>query len=122
MRVRSGSVAIFLVARHCRRCLLYRPAGVTVDAYTQFLARFEVWNVLGRQGYRGTGFGISPHAPGAKMQRKAAEAANFDALSTGQAIGHVLEHRFHGELDVPIRQLRLLLRDALDEFRFSHGT
>ena len=113
--LRCGSICGFGCGQHAI------PLQALVHPIPKLFAGLEVRHVLGRERDRGAGLGISTHAPRTEVQREAAEAADLDALAAREAVGHMLEYRLHRELDVPIRQLRLLLRDALDQFRFGHG-
>ncbi|MNW19672.1 hypothetical protein D3C71_2197670 [compost metagenome] len=55
------------------------------------------------------------------MQGEAAEAANLDAITSGQGMRHLLKHSLDGQLDIPGRQLPLMGNDAFDQLRLGHG-
>ena len=64
----------------------------------------------------GTGFGIATHAGGAEMEGKTAEAANFNATTAGQGIGHLLDQGLDCQLHILGGQLRLPVGNALNQF------
>src|SRR5580704_4754399 len=95
--------------------------GAVIHPLTQVLAGLEVRNVLARERDGLTGLGIAALARGPEVQREAAEAANFDALPLGERITHDFQDLLQRQLNVLRRQMLLLRRDDLDEFRFRHG-
>src|SRR5690348_13215642 len=111
---RSGTTA-----KKCPRSR--RRFAALVDALPQFLARFEVWNVLAGQRHRGAGLGIAAGARRAVVQRKTAEAADFDAIAARQCCAHLLDHVAHRQLDISKRQMLLAFRERGDQFGFRHG-
>lgn len=46
------------------------------------------------------GFGVAAYARGAVVEGEAAEAADFYAISGGQALGHLLEHGLDSQLHI----------------------
>ncbi len=62
-----------------------RLIRTVVHALAQILARFEMRNMLAGEGDRLSGLGIAALPRRTKMQRKASEAANFDAFAGSPA-------------------------------------
>ena len=54
------------------------------------------------------------------MQRKAAEPPDFNTISIGQGLRHMLEYRLDGKFDVFIRKLSLLMCEDIYELGFGH--
>src|SRR5665213_3643970 len=104
------------------RSIANRPVGAAVDALAQVLAGLEVRHVLACQCHRFTGLGIAPLTWRTKMQREAAKAPDLDAIALCQRVAHDLEHLLESELHVLGRQMLLLRRNDLDQFRFCHST
>src|SRR5580692_400230 len=65
---------------------------------SEFLARAKEWNLLGIDADQLPRLGIASLPRAALLHRETAEAANFDALATGQRVGHCIEHRVHDRL------------------------
>ncbi|MNE06678.1 hypothetical protein D3C80_992760 [compost metagenome] len=66
----------------------------------QLLAWLEVWHKLAIQADGLAGFRVAAYAGGAVMQGEAAEAADFNAVASSQALGHLLKHGLDGQLDI----------------------
>ncbi len=105
---------------------LVRLAGVIVGStvgvhtFTQFLTRFEVRYVFCRQRDRRSSLGIASNPPWTVVQGEASESPNFDSATAGESFTHLLQHGSHREFDIPVGQLRLLLRNAFYQLRFCH--
>src|SRR5271170_5676603 len=97
-----------------------RLIRTVVDALAQVLARFEVRHMLAGQGDGFAGFRISALSWRPKMQREAAKTTYFDALACRQRIAHDFQELFDGQFDILRRQMLLLGRNDLNEFRFRH--
>src|SRR5690349_10745512 len=65
-----------------------RSTRAVIHALAQVLARLEVRDVLAGQRHRFPGLRIAPLARRPEMQRKAAEAANLDALPGRESVTH----------------------------------
>src|SRR5690606_7825642 len=65
-----------------------RQMARLIDALAQVLARLEVRNVLARERDGLARLRVAPHARRPIVQRKAAEAADLDALAAGERLAH----------------------------------
>src|SRR5690606_12486833 len=85
---------------------LIRAVGkAAVDLLTQGFAWLEVRHtLLGHQNLLSR-LGITPDTGRAARQRKAAEAANLDALAGPQGLGHRIEDRLDRIVGIAHRQL-----------------
>ncbi|MNC91413.1 hypothetical protein D3C83_76720 [compost metagenome] len=54
------------------------------------------------------------------MQRETSEAPDLDALPARERLAHEFENMLHGQLDVLGREVLLVSRNRLDQFRFCH--
>ena len=54
------------------------------------------------------------------FHRKCAKTAQFNTVAAGQSCDDFVEDCVHNVLDVPLIEMRVVLGDALDEFRFDH--
>src|SRR5690606_28409794 len=97
-----------------------RGPDAFVDPLAQVLARLEVRHVLAGQRHGLAGLGIAPLPGRAEVQREAAETPDLDALALRQRIAHDLQDLLQRQLDVARRQVLLLGRDDLDQFRLRH--
>src|SRR6202043_3885973 len=82
---------------------------------------FEMRNVLTGERDGLAGFRIAALARWPEVQREAAEAADLDAFPLGERITHDFQDLLQRQLHVFRRQMLLLRRDDLDEFRLRHG-
>ena len=71
-----------------------------------------------RHGF--TGLRVAALSRRTEMQREAAEATDFDALTGGQCVAHDLEHLLERQLHILGRQMLLLGGDQFDEFRLRN--
>ena len=67
-----------------------------VDAFAQILARLEVWYVFTGQGNSLSRLGIAANAWRTKVQRKAAEPSDLDALTPSQSVTHQVKKMLDG--------------------------
>ena len=63
-----------------------------VDPLAQIFARFEMRDVFAGKRHGFTGLRVAALSRRTEMQREAAEATDFDALTGGQCVAHDLEH------------------------------
>jgi hypothetical protein len=85
-------------------------------AASRGLSRLEMRDVLAGKRDGLAGLRVAPLARRAEMERKAAEAADLDALAASERVAHDLEHLLHRQLDVLGRKMLLLGGDDLDQF------
>src|ERR1700722_13619084 len=78
-------------------------------------------HVFAGERYRLAGLRIASLARRPKMQRETAKAADLDPLALGQCVAHDLAHLLQGQLDTLGREMLLLRRNDLDQFRLRHG-
>ena len=57
---------------------------------------------------------------GAMLYRECAETAKFDTITPCQRSRDLIKNRIHDILKVSLIEARVVLRDALNEFRFYH--
>src|SRR5918997_698862 len=72
----------------------------------------------------GNGFTRARVASGARvalLDREGAEAAQFDAVTPRQRVRDGVEDGVDDVLDVALIEMRIALRDLLDELGFDHG-
>ena len=91
-----------------------------VHPLAQRRARPEVRCVPRGKRHRGPRSWIAPDPSSTKVQREAAEAPNLDTPAVGEACRHVFEHHLHRKLHVAPGEQRVLVRNALDQFRPRH--
>src|SRR5215467_7693090 len=91
-----------------------------VHSLAQFLAGFEVRDVLLRHLHSLARLGIASRTRRPVVESEAAEAANLDAFSLGQALRHGVENHLDRKLGIFGHQLRELRRQAVDQLRFGH--
>src|SRR5882757_3041486 len=91
-----------------------------VDAFAQVFARLEMRHMFAGERHCLAGLGIASLPRRPKMQREAAETAYLDALAGRQRIAHDFEELLDRQLDILRRQMLLLRRYDLNEFRFRH--
>ena len=58
----------------------------------------------------------------ARFDRKGAEAPQFDTVALAHGADDLVEHRIDDALDVAVIEMRILLRDLLDQFGLDHWT
>jgi hypothetical protein len=63
---------------------------------------------------------VAPDPRPTGPEREGTEAANLDALATGQGVAHLIEQRIHRQLDILGREMALLGSEAGDEFGSIH--
>ena len=97
-----------------------RRSSFLIHTLAKLLARLEVRDVLRWEGHRCAGLGVSSDPPGSEMEREAAKAPNLDSVATRETLRHVLEDRLDRQLDVPVDELGLLLRNPFDQLRLRH--
>ena len=90
------------------------------DPFAQLLARLEMKGVPSRKRHRRTGFGVPPHSRRAETEQEAAKTSDLDSPTTGETRRHLVEHNLHRTLDVALGDLRLLLRNPLDQIGLRH--
>src|SRR5208282_387559 len=103
-----------------RRSIADRLTCAVVDALAQVFARLEMRHVLTRQRYGLAGLRIAALPRRTEMQGKTPESPNLYALPGRERIAHDFQQLLDGELDILRRQMLLLSRNDLNEFRFRH--
>ncbi len=118
------AVPIDRVLRHrCPRIGLPREPDdlpALCDPLPEFLADLEVRHGLGRHLDRLACLRISAQAGGAVMRGEDAEAANLDAIASGQGGGYGVKEDIDAQVDVLMLQLGKALGDAGDQFGLGH--
>src|SRR5208282_5988891 len=77
-----------------------RLIRTVVDAFAKVLSGLEMRNMLPGERHRFAGLRIATLPRRAKMQREAAETANFDPFARCQRIAHDFQQLLHCELHV----------------------
>jgi hypothetical protein len=54
------------------------------------------------------------------LYRKRTETTELDPIATRQGSDDLIEDRVYNVLDIPLVEVRIVLGDTLDEFRFDH--
>src|SRR6478735_32861 len=91
-----------------------------VLALAQFLAGFEMRNILRRHLHFLTGLGIASGARGPIIQSEASEASDLDALPFGQAFRHRIEDHLYRQFGVLSDELWVARRELRDQLRLRH--
>ena len=92
-----------------------------VDAIPQFLAGFEMGDVLAGQGHGVAGLGIATDPGRAIVKGEAAEAADLDPFTAGQGVAHALDDVAHGKFHILVGQLVVRLGGQdFDQVGFGH--
>src|SRR6185295_10131951 len=77
---------------------------LSVDPQLEFFADLEEGNALGGDGHDAPGLGIATLARLPVLDDETAEAADLDALTLGEGIGHALEDGLHHDFGVVPRE------------------
>src|SRR3546814_3747738 len=85
-----------------------------------FLARFEIGNAFGVHFHRFPGARIAAGPCVTASGGKCSESPQFDAAACGKAINNFLKKEIDDLLDFLKRQLRILFRQFLNQFRSDH--
>src|SRR5256885_12184676 len=92
-----------------------------VHAFAQFLARLEMWHVLGRNMYFIARLWIAPHARRAVVQAETTKTADLDPMALGQTFRHGVQDHFHRKLGIACDQLRKMCRQLGYQLRLGHS-
>src|SRR3546814_156942 len=92
----------------------------SVQSFTHFLARFEIGNAFGVHFHRFPGARIAAGPCVTASGGKCSESPQFDAAPRGKTINNFLKKEIDDLLDFLKRQLRILFRQFLNQFRSDH--
>src|SRR5262245_35927937 len=102
--------------------VLPSSAPALVDPLLELLADLEERRALGGNLHLGTGLRVPALAGLANLDLEAAEAADLDAVTLTQRVGHAVEDRVHDQLGVLFRDVRHARRDTLDQVTLGHAS
>ncbi len=91
-----------------------------VNALPEFLSRFEMGYMFGRQSNRITGLRISANARRTIMQGKTSKPPDLDPLPGRKCPAHLFKQTFDRQLDILVIQMSVFSREYLDQFRLCH--
>src|ERR1700733_1473929 len=91
-----------------------------VQPVAQLLAGLEERDVLLADRNAVAGARVAPDARVAALHRERAETAQLDAVAARQRRRDLVEDRGDDDLDIALVQMRVALREPLDELRFRH--
>src|SRR5688572_14850844 len=94
---------------------------VGVEALAQLLAALEERHVLGAHVDRGASAGIAAGARIAGAHGKRPEATKLHTSANFQGLDHPLEDHADDAFDVALREMRIFLGEAGDQFRLDHA-
>src|SRR6185312_1147606 len=93
---------------------------VAVQPLAHFLARLEERNAFLIDRHMGTGARVAAGPRGTMFHGERAETAQLDPVAARQRSHDLIEDRIHDILDIPLIEVRVVLGNALNEFRFDH--
>lgn len=73
---------------------------ILIHPIAQLLPRLEMRDEFAVEGDRLAGFRVSADAGRAVVEGEAAEAADLDAVASGQRLGHLFQHGLDRQLDI----------------------
>jgi len=91
-----------------------------VDRFTQCLARLEVRHPFLGDGHTFAAARIAPHAGRSPVDRKAAETADLDPMSSHQGVIHRVQDGLDGELGVAMGELAKPIGQFFNKVRTGH--
>src|SRR5665213_4348755 len=95
-------------------------AGLCVQPLAHFLAGLEERHVFLRHRDLGARAWISSRPRRTVLDRERTKATQLHPVAARHCLGDLLEDRVHYVLDVALVEVRILLGDPLDQFRFDH--
>jgi hypothetical protein len=93
---------------------------IDVQALAHFLAGLEKRHGFLIDVHMGTCARVAPETRIPPLDRKGAEATQFDPITPRQRIGDLIQDGVDDSLYVPLIKMRILFSDTLDEFRLNH--
>ena len=91
-----------------------------VDPFAQGLAGFEVWHQLFGDQHLLARAWVAAHAGRATVDRKAAKAADFDAMPLGQRFRHGVQNGLDRKFGITLRKLTEALSQAGNQVGSCH--
>ncbi len=91
-----------------------------VELFAQLLARLEEWYPFGFDMYRIAGSRVTPGARITLLDREGAKTPEPDPVPPGQRRRDFSEYGVDYALHIPVIQMRIFLRNLLDQFRLYH--
>lgn len=73
---------------------------ILIHPIAQLFPWLEMRDELSVQSNRLAGFWVAADAGGAVVEGEAAEAADLDAVASGQRLGHLFQHGLDRQLDI----------------------
>src|SRR5919106_619519 len=87
----------------------------SIEAVSELLAWGEVRRESAWDAHALSCPGVSPLSGVANLHREASKAADLDPFRAAERVHHRIENGVDDPLDVPARDVRCALRDAIDE-------
>jgi hypothetical protein len=117
----SGPCSTTRLADDSRRSLdLFAGLVVMVETLANFLSCFEKRNGLAIHRHIGACAWVTANPRLTILDRESPEAAQLDAVATGERCNDLVEDRVDDSLDITLIEVRVLYSDTLDELGLDH--